>query len=151
MAFNTDVHTSQKFALGTRVRDKAGNEFIYCSGVSGTTANMFVAVDEAHATTLADTDSSSKGRVAVSQAAVDASTKFGWYQIYGKAAANVLASFADNGSIFFTSTGGSVDDSGAGAEVFVYGAVGRSAIDTPSTGLAYVELNYPWIGAQALD
>jgi hypothetical protein len=150
MAFTT-VDTVKQFPLGKRKRDSAGNEFIYAKGVASTAVGSWVIVDEAGVTSLLDTDSSSKGRVGVAMAVTDATTKFGWYQIYGKAVGKVLASFADEGSVFATSTGGSVDDSGAGAEVFVYGATGRSAIDTPSTGMAYVELIYPYVTGQALD
>lgn len=142
MAFNTDVHAEIKFRLGTRVKDKQGNEFIYLKGVTSTAAGSWVSFDEAHVSTLLAANA--VGRVAVAQAAVDANTKYGWYQIYGKASGKVLALFADNGKIFATATAGSVDDAVVSGDLVV-GAIGRSAIDGgAATGQAYVELSYPF-------
>ena len=143
MAFQTEVHTEQKFRLGTRVKDRSGNEYIYLKGVASTAAGSWVSFDEAHVTTLLAANA--KGRVGVAQAAVDASTKFGWYMIYGKASGKVLAAFADNGLIYCTSTAGSVDDAVVAGDLVV-GAIGRSAVDGgAATGQAYCELNYPFV------
>lgn len=149
----TDVDASQKYALGTRSREKGtGNEFIYLKGVTGVAQGSVVVFDEVHVTALADSDTSGQnGRVAVAVAAVDASTKFGWFQIYGKVAAKVAAAFADGGAVSTTSTGGTVDDAATGLEVHIFGMYGRSAIDTPTTGQAWMELNYPHIEGVALD
>jgi hypothetical protein len=145
----TDVHATQLYALGTRVRERGtGNEYIYLKGITSTAVGSVVVFDEAHVTKLADEDD--KGRVAVAVSAVDANTKFGWYGIYGKFAAKVLAAFADNGAVFLTTTDGSVDDADVAGDS-VHGMWGRSAIDTPSTGLAYMELNYPWVSDIAHD
>jgi hypothetical protein len=70
--------------------------------------------------------------------------QYGWYQIYGKGVAKVLASFADNGDCYLTATAGSVDDADVAGD-FIRGMKGASAIDTPSTGLAEVELAYPQV------
>lgn len=148
MSFSTEVHATKKFALGTRVRDKSGNEFIYLKGVASCAVGTVVTYDEAHVTIRAVANA--QGRVAVALAAVDANTKYGWFQIYGKAAASVLAGFADNGKVFLTATDGSVDDTDVAGDA-VIGMIGRSAIDTPSTGLAYMELNYPVVQDMAID
>ena len=151
MAFYTDVFTSfaSRQRLGTRRRDRAGNEYIFLSGASSMAAGDAVLYDEAFAATRSL--QATQGPLAVAMAAVDATTDYGWFQIWGRATVNVLASFADNGDVFTTSTAGSLDDSGAGAEEYVFGAVGRSAIDTPSTGKAYIQLSYPWKGKSNLD
>jgi hypothetical protein len=142
MAFYTAVDSTRKYRLGTRIKDSAGNEFIYLKGVTSTAQGSWVSFDEVHVTTLLAANA--VGRVAVAQAAVDASTKYGWYCIYGKTSAKVLASFADNGKIFSTSTAGSVDDAVVTGDLVV-GAIGRSAVDGgSSTGQAYVELSYPF-------
>ena len=149
MAFYDEVHEgSKKFRLGTRVRDKAGNEFIYLQGVGSTLANSWVTFDEAHVSTLAVANA--KGRVAIAGAAIDSTTKYGWYCIYGKFAGKALAAFADNGSVYLTATAGSVDDADVAGDA-VLGAWGRSALDTPSTGLAYFELNWPMVHDIAVD
>lgn len=146
MAFYTDVHSTKKFRLLTRKKHVDGNEYIYLKGVASTVANDVVAFDELGVTTR--TLAATIGQIAVAQAAVDSTSKYGWYLIYGTGTANVLTSFADNSPIYTTSTAGSVDDSGAGAEEFVFGMWGRSAI---SSGTATVQLNFPFKHAQTLD
>lgn len=142
MAFNTEIHTEQKYRLGKRIKDRSNNEFIYLKGVTACAAGSVVTFDEAHVTTL--TVANAVGRVGVAQAAVDASTKFGWFQIYGKASAKVAALFADNGKLFLTATPGVLDDAVVAGDLVV-GAIGRSAVDLgAATGQAYVELNYPF-------
>lgn len=142
MAFQTEIHTEQKYRLGTRVKDRSGNEYIYLKGVTSTAAGSWVTFDEAHVSTLIVANA--VGRVAVAQAAVDASTKFGWYMIYGKASAKVAALFADNGKLFIASSG--VCDDAVVTGDLVVGAIGRSAVDGGAeTGQAYVELNYPFV------
>jgi len=141
MAFYDAVHTSLKYRLGTKIKDNAGNEYIYLKGVTSTAAASWVSFDEAHVTTLLAANA--KGRVAIAKAAVDAATKYGWYQIYGKAAGKALTGFADNGLVYSTATAGSVDDAVVAGDLVV-GAIGRSALDTPVTGQAYFELNFPF-------
>ena len=54
----------------------------------------------------------------------------------------VKASFADDANCYLTSTAGSLDDAVVAGDR-VHNCIGGSAIDTPSTGLALLELNYP--------
>lgn len=145
--FTATVDSTNKYALGTRIKDKTGGEFIYLKGVANVAQGSWVTFDEAHLTLLAVANA--QGRVAVAGAAVIAN-KYGWFQIYGKVAAKALASFADNGKVYLTSTDGSVDDADVAGDA-VIGAVGRSALDTPTTGQAYFELNYPMVQDLAID
>jgi hypothetical protein len=46
---------------------------------------------------------------------LDATTKFGWLQIKGRAIGKCLTLFADNGVVYLTSTAGSVDDASVAA------------------------------------
>lgn len=146
--FYQQVHSTKKFRLLSRRKDSAENEYIYLTGVSSTAAGDVVAYDELGITTRLL--QATIGSIAVAKAAVDSTSKFGWYQIFGKATGVfVAASFADNpAGIYATSTAGTVDDSGAGAEEFIFGMSGRSAI---SDGTATMQLNYPWKGAATLD
>lgn len=132
------VDSSAYNPLGTRARDADGNEYIYLKGVASTTANSWVSFDENHETTLLAANA--KGRVAIAMAAIVAD-KYGWYQIYGEGTGKVATGFADNGLVYATSTGGTVDDDVVTGDLVV-GAIGRSAI---SSGLATMELNYPFI------
>lgn len=140
----TEIDTTKEFRLGTRKRDVAGNEYIYLQGVAATVAGSWVSFDELGVTTLLDTDvaASLVGPIAVAQAAVDATTKFGWFMIFGKTLANVEAAFADNSKIFAVATAGSADDAGTAGNQIV-GAYGRSAI---ANGQATVQLTYPVCG-----
>lgn len=143
----TQVHAVKKYRLGTRKSDPAGNEYIYLKGVASTVAGSWVTFDEAHVTTLAVADA--QGRVAVAQAAVDSTSEYGWYMIYGTCSALCLASFLDNGKVYLTSTPGSVDDADVAGDAIV-GAVGRSARNT-TTGMATFELNRPFAHDLAFD
>lgn len=148
MAFYDDIHTTKRFRLGTRKRDIEGNEYIYLKGVGSTVAGDVVAFDENYETTRLL--QATIGRVAVAKAAVDATTEFGWYQIWGKCTlVKVATSFAaDQAGVWATATAGTVDDSGAGAEEFIYGMLGRTAI---ASGTATMELNYPHKAAATHD
>ncbi len=140
------VDTTQQHPLGTRAMDPDGNEYIYMQGVASVVAGSWVIFDENYVTTRTVADS--QGRIAVAMAAIDATTDFGWFQIYGKnTIALVLASFADNGKIYLTSTAGQVDDADVAGD-FVVGAIGRSAV---SGGVATMELNYPIVQDTAFD
>src|SRR3990167_9666357 len=107
MAFYEDVHATKKFRLGTRVRYQ-GNEYIYLQGVASCANGSWVSFDEAHVTTRAVANG--QGRVAIANAAVDATTEYGWFTIYGSESGLALTAFADNGKVYLTSTAGSVDD-----------------------------------------
>lgn len=147
MAFYDDVHSTKKYRLGTRKRDVAGNEYIYLQGVSSCVDGSWVTFDEDFVTTLAVADA--QGQVAVANAAVDATTEYGWFTIWGTANALCLASFADNGKVWLTATAGSVDDADVAGDA-VIGAIGRSARDT-TTGTADFQLNYPMVQDMAID
>lgn len=140
----TDIHATKKQRLGTRKRDAAGNEYIYLQGVASCAAGSWVSFDELGVTTLLDTDvaASMVAPIAVAQAAVDATTEYGWFMIFGTCLANVEAAFADNSKIFAVATAGSADDSGTAGNQIV-GAYGRSAI---SGSQATVQLIYPVCG-----
>lgn len=133
----TQIDSSAAYTVGTRTQTADGKEYIYLKGVASTAVNSWVSFDEAYVTTLLVANA--KGRVAIAMAAIVAD-KYGWYQVYGSGTGKVLASFADNGVIFSTSTAGSVDDAVVTGDLIV-GAMGRSAV---SGGVATVELNYPF-------
>lgn len=144
-----ETSTTQLLPLGTRVRahDDASTaygegEFIYLKGVASTVVGSVV--------TYAQDDNSTAllvanaiGPVAVSMSDNVASS-YGWYQIFGKAVGKVLASFADNANCYATATAGSIDDAVVAGDR-VKCMKGASAIDTPATGLAELEIQYPYM------
>jgi len=83
------------------------------------------------------------GRVALAMS-INIGSQYGWYQISGKGVGKVAASFADNGLVFATATAGTADDAVVAGDR-VKQCIGASAIDTPSTGLAEMELDHPFM------
>lgn len=140
------VDDAAKVAVGTIVRavdpSYGAGEFIYLKGVADTVVGSVVVYNaDDFSTTLAAANAI--GPVAVAMAATVAD-RWGWYQIQGKGAAKVLSGFVDNANCYLTATAGSVDDTDVAGD-FISGMKGASAIDTPSTGLAEVELSRPFV------
>lgn len=139
-AFSTEVHAEQKFRIGTRVKDRSGNEFIYLKGVTSTIADDAVTYAEAGVTTLLAANAI--GPVAFAGAAIDAVTKFGWYCVWGNCLANVVANSADNATIGRETTDGKVGDGRAAGDE-ILNAIARGA--TTTAAKAYVQINYPYV------
>lgn len=144
-----DNSTTQKVPLGTRIKAKdtastayGVGEFIYLKGVASTVVGSAVTFNQDDSST-ALLAANAIGPVAFAMAATVAN-EFGWYQIYGKAVGKVLASFADNANCYATATAGSMDDAVVAGDL-VKNCKGASAIDTPSTGLAELEIQYPFM------
>jgi hypothetical protein len=142
----TDTDTVQKVALGTVVGAVdpvyGYGEFIYLLGVANTVLGSWVLYNEDnHSTSLLAANDI--GQVAVAMSA-NVASQYGWYQIKGKAVGKVLAAFADNGNVYATATAGSVDDAVVAGDR-VKKCKGASAIDTPSTGLAEMEIDRPFM------
>lgn len=150
MAFYDQVHAVRKFRVGTRVKDNAGNEYVYLKGLTATAIGSWVVYDELGVTALMIT--TSIGPAAIARAAVDASTKFGWYLINGTGTGLALTAYADNATVNATATPGSVDDNAvaAAAELNVFGAWGRSAVNE-TTLLATFQIMYPYKSVALLD
>ena len=138
--------TVQNHPLGTIVCAKdptyGVGEFIYLVGVASTAVGPWVKYMEDGFTTslLAANDI---GQVAVAMSA-NVASQYGWYQIKGKAIGKALASYADNGLVYATATAGSIDDAVVSGDR-VKKALGASAVDTPSTGLAEFEIDRPFM------
>ena len=141
-----DTSTTKNHPLGTRVRavdpTYGEGEFIYLKGVASTAVGSWVLYnqDDNSTSLLAANDI---GPVAVSMSA-NVANQYGWYQIYGKAIGKALAAYADNGLVYATATAGSIDDAVVAGDR-VKNAKGASAVDTPSTGLAEFEIQYPFM------
>lgn len=145
----TETSTTRNHPLGTirRAYDTATTaygegEFIYLLGVASTAVGSVVtyAMDNGATALLV---ANAIGPVAIAMSA-NVASQYGWYQIKGKGVAKVLASFADNGNCYATATAGSIDDAVVAGDL-VKNMKGASAIDTPSTGLAEIELDHPFM------
>jgi hypothetical protein len=133
-----EVHSTKKQRLLTRRRDSAGNEYVYLKGVGSTVAGSVVTYDEAGTSTLAVANAI--GPVGIAQAAVDATTKFGWYMIYGTCNAACDASISDNAKVYIDGTAGRVDDTVVSGDQ-IMGAVFRG---TDTSNLVAIEVRYPF-------
>lgn len=147
-----NTETTQKHALGTRVRaidpTYGEGEFIYLAGVASTVVGSVVTYNPADHTT-ALLVANAIGPVAVAMS-INVASQYGWYQVYGKAVGKVLAAFADNANCYGTATAGSIDDAVVAGDR-VQNCKGASAIDTPSTGLAELEIWYPFVNDALAD
>lgn len=138
--------TTQNHPLGTVVRavdpTYGEGEFIYLLGVASTAVGSWVKYMEDGYTTslLAANDI---GQVAVAMSA-NVASQYGWYQIRGKAIGKALAGYVDNALVYATATVGSVDDAVVAGDR-VKKALGASAVDTPSAGLAEFEIDRPFM------
>lgn len=115
-------------------------EFIYLKGLDDTAVGSCVTYNlDDWSTTLAVADAI--GPVAFAMSA-NLTGYYGWYQIQGKAVGKVLTGFLDNANCYLTSTAGSLDDTDVAGD-YVRRCKGASAIGTPSSGLAELEISRP--------
>jgi hypothetical protein len=137
----TEVLTSmmgQEFGKRIQVN---GNEYIFLKGVTGTVVGSFVTFDEVGVTALLAADA--VGPVAIAMAILDAATKFGWYQIYGKASGLLVANVADNASLYACATAGSADDAATAGDV-IHKAISRGAT-AGAAAVTTVQIHYPFV------
>lgn len=139
-----DTDTVQRHALGTIVNAKdptyGAGEFIYLLGAANTVVGSVVVYNpDNFSTTLAVANA--VGPIATAMS-INVASQYGWYQIQGKGVAKVLALFVDDADCYLTATAGSIDDADVAGD-YIRGLKGASAIDTPSTGLAEVEMWRP--------
>lgn len=142
MAFNGDtsvVDTSAVHTLGTRANDSSGNQYIYLKGVGSTAAGSWVSYDENYATTLLAANA--VGAVAIAMAAVDATTKYGWYQIYGVNTVAKTDTVAADKALFIDGTAGRADDAVVTGDLIV----GAASMTADTSNVATVQLNYPFV------
>lgn len=137
-----NVDTTAQFRVGTRVKGMdptfGDGEFIYMKGIGSLVAGDVVAYDEFY--TTGRMVSATRGPVAVAMSAA-LLNQFGWFQVQGVAVVSVLAAFAANAACYLTGTAGNIDDAVVAGQK-IDGMWSHSAIDTPTTGKAYVEMAY---------
>ena len=145
MAWYNDVHASKRYRLGTRKRSIDNKEFIYLKGVASVVAEDVVVFDEGFATTRAIADE--VGPVAVAMAAVDSTSEYGWFQIYGVATVDAATTVSADKQLYLTSTAGRVDD----ADVAGDAIIGMYSMAAASSNSMSVWLNYAHVSDSALD
>lgn len=140
------VDTTKMHPLGTRAIDGNGNEYIYLAGVASNAATLAVTYDEAYATTLLAANA--VGPIAISMAAVDATTEYGWFQIKGSGTAKAGGAVADNSALYISGSG-KVDDADIAGDAIV-GMWSRGTAAADGDSLA-VQLDYPKVHNIAFD
>lgn len=136
------VDTTPINQIGTEARDQFGNEYVYLYGATSVAEGSAVTFDEAGAVTLLAANA--KGPVAWATAAIDATTKAGWFARKGmKLLCVMAASSADNALLGRETTDGSIGDGRAAGDE-IYGVISRGA--TPTSGLGAIQvMSYPFV------
>ncbi|MBU91442.1 MAG: hypothetical protein CL475_03385 [Acidobacteria bacterium] len=139
--------TTQKHELGeiAYARDTASTAygdgvFIYCTGLASVAVGECVKIEaDTYTVKLAVADDA--GAIGFAMAATVAD-EYGWFQIKGCAVGLGAASNADNAAQYLTATAGTIDDAVVAGDR-IHNCLSVSAVDTPSTGLIELDINYP--------
>lgn len=107
VGLHDDVHTSQLNPLGAVREFSNGNFYIYLKGVTSC-ADGDVVVYQPGVWTAVRIAAGLRGPVAVAQAAVDASTKFGWFLHIGADTITVRTAATSNDAVFIGGVTGTV-------------------------------------------
>lgn len=140
-----ETSTTQNHPLGKKIEaydpTYGSGEFVYLKGVASTAVGSWATInyDDGSTTLLA---ANAIGPVGVAMSA-NVASQYGWYQVRGKAVGKALTGYVDNALVFATGTAGSVDDAVVDGDM-VHLAKGASDVDTPSSGLAEFEIQYPY-------
>lgn len=146
-----DTDTVQRHKLGEIMRAVdpvyGGGEFIYLKGVASTVVGSLVTYDQNAGTTTLAPATGGNGAVAVAMSA-NVANQYGWYQIQGVAAVKAPNAAVVGAQVFMlAATPGSVDDAAVAGEQ-VLNATFASSTGTPSSGLALVQINRPFLQGQ---
>jgi len=145
----TQVDTSAVTPIGTIVKafdtDPATNygevELVYLKAGAIEAVGSVVTFSGEYTTALAVANAIGNIAVSISVKAVD---EFGWYVVRGNVPALVLAGFVKDVKCFLTATPGSLDDAAVvGDDIFA--SLSITAINTPSAGLAVINVNRSFV------
>lgn len=143
----TTVDTTKQWALGQKCRafdvGSTGygfGEFMYLSGVTSCARGSVCLVTDAFGTSLLA--ARDKGAVAVALGAVDASTKYGWFQVLGQGVA-LCDTTAANAPLYIDGTSGRVDDAAVAGDCIL----GMRSVSSDDTSTLVVCMgSYPAVG-----
>jgi hypothetical protein len=140
----SDIHTSAKHILGFEAVDIEGGVWKYMKGITSCAQGSHVTFDEAGVTALLAANA--KGPVAVAGAAIDANTKYGWFQVISgpSSQARIVTATSDNTLGGREGADGDVGDGrAAGDEIYSYFIRGANA--SGSTALTAVQFYRPFV------
>lgn len=147
----TETRTDQRHALGTIVRGfdptYGFGEFIYLKGIASTVVGSLVTYDQTTGVTALAPATGGNGPVAVAMS-INVALQYGWYQVFGAAAVKAPNAMVVGADIYMlAATPGSVDDAQVNGEQVV-NAKASTSTGTPSSGLAVVQISYPFLQGQ---
>ena len=143
--------TIQNHALGTEVLATdpvyGTGLFKYLKGVASTVVGSLVMFDQYLGTTTLAPATGGNGPVAVAMSA-NVANQYGWYQVTGSAVVKAPNAMVVGADVFMlAATPGSVDDAAVNGEQ-VLGAKVSTTTGTPSTGLAVIQIEHPFLQGQ---
>lgn len=139
-----EVHASQLNPLGAVRKFSDGNDYIYLKGVTSC-ADGSVVVFRPGVWTAILVATGVKGSIAIAQAAVDASTKYGWFLYIGQDVVTVRSAITSNTALFAGGVAGYVDDTAVkGDQILNAYALGTGAADGGSVA---IQIDRAFIGA----
>lgn len=142
------VDTTQAYPLGKRVKayDASSTtaygwgEFIYLAGAASVARGTVCLITDAWAVSLLT--ARDKGAVCLALAAVDAATKWGWFQIWGRGVA-LCDTVAANAACYIDGTNGRIDDAAVAGDC----VLGMRTNTTDDTSTCLVTMaTYPSVG-----
>lgn len=136
----TTVGTTKLWPLGQRCKAQdvgstayGFGDFVYAAGCTSTARGSVVLIGDSYDTTLLA--ARDKGAVGLALAAVDATTKFGWYQVRGKGVA-LCDTVAAAAPCYIDGTSGRIDDAAvAGDQV-----IGMRTVSADDTSTCVVNM-----------
>lgn len=139
--------TTQRHPLGMTVLANdptyGQGEFVYLKGIANTAIGSLVDYDQTLGTTALSPATAGIGPVAVAMSA-NVASQYGWYQVRGAAAVKAPNAAVVGAEVFMlAATPGSVDDADVANEQIV-NAKFSTTTGTPSTGLAIIQIAYPF-------
>ena len=147
------ISDEQQHKLGTIVQavdpTYGEGEFTYLKGIASTVKGSLVTYDAYLGVTALAPATGGVGQVAVAMGA-NVASKYGWYQIEGTAAVKAPNAAVVGAEVFMlAATPGSVDDAAVNGEQ-VLNAKFSTTTGTPSTGLALIQINRPFLQGQVV-
>ncbi len=138
-----DVHATQLNPLGAVRLFSDGNEYVYLKGATSTIAG-YVVVFQPGVWVGALAATGLKGSVAIAQAAVDASTKYGWYLYIGSQTSAAFSAVTSNTALFIGGVSGQFDDTAVKGDQ-IFNMFTRNA--PAATTSAFIQVNRAFVGA----
>lgn len=133
------VHATKRMRLGSERTDITGNIYVYLKGGTSVAADSVVTFTTTYAAVLIAADQI--GRVAIAQATVDATTKFGWFLVKGFYTTANSDTVAGANGLFIDGTAGRVDDASVAGDM-IYGMISTGA---DATNKCPVYLDHPYV------